>query len=74
MKMAKVITIKTVPNHKGLSMKVVSTINDQATPEQIFASLGLTGMVESYTLTKSMPLPIALEESFRLQREMRVRR
>ena len=74
MKMAKVITIKTVPNHKGLSIKVVSAINDQATPEQIFASLGLTGMVESYTLTKSMPLPVALEHSFKLQREMRVRK
>ena len=74
MKMAKVITIKTVPNHKGLSIKVVSAINDKATPEQIFASLGLTGMVESYTLTKSMPLPIALEEFFRLQREILVRR
>lgn len=70
MKMAKVITIKTVPNYKGLSIKVVSTINDQATPEQIFASLGLTGIVESYTLTMSMPLPVALEHSFKIQREM----
>ena len=74
MKMAKVITIKTVPNHKGLSMKVISAINDQATPEQIFASLGLTGQVESYTLTTSMPLPMALAESSKLQRKMGMRK
>lgn len=70
MKYAKVMTIKTCENAKGQHTELVLTINDKATPEMVFAHYGLTGSVESYTITKTMPLPMALKHSYQLQKKI----
>lgn len=70
MKFAKIITAKTFENNKGLAMKFVTTVSDKATPEQVFASMGLLGQIESYTVTPTMPLAVALKHSLQLQRKM----
>ena len=70
MKYAKVMTIKTRKNADGQHAELVMTINDKATPEMVFAHYGLTGSVESYTITKAMPLPMALKHSYQLQKKL----
>lgn len=70
MKFAKVVVARTHMNENGLLMNFVTTIPDTRTPEEVFAHMGLKGRVESYTVSPCMPLPIALEYSYQVQREL----
>lgn len=70
MKMAKVLTITTHEDNKGLTMKLVATIDAQATPEHFFAEAGLLGKVKSFEVSMVMPLPYALQHSFMLQKKL----
>ena len=74
MKFAKVITASTYENEQGLTMNFVTTVDAKTVPEKVFASMGLLGCIESYTVTPDMPLVIALEYSFQLQRKMGILR
>ena len=70
MKMAKVIVFKTYEGSTGKRLEAVATIHDKATPELFFQSAGLADRVESYTVSPAMPLPFALDYSYRLQKQM----
>lgn len=70
MKMAKVIVFKTYEGSTGKRLEAVATIHDKATPEMFFQSVGLAGRIESYTVSPVMPLPFALDYSYRLQKQM----
>ena len=70
MKIAKVIVFKTYEGSTGKRLEAVATIHDKATPELFFQSAGLADRVESYTISPVMPLPFALDYSYRLQKQM----
>lgn len=70
MKMAKVLTITTYENNKGLTMKLVATLDAKATPEQFFAEMGLIGRVKSFEVSMVMPLPYSMQHSFMLQKKL----
>ena len=70
MKMAKVIVFKTYEGSTGKRLEAVATIHDKATPEMFFQSAGLADRVESYMVSPVIPLPFALDYSYRLQKQM----
>jgi len=70
MKIAKVIVFKTYEGSTGKRLEAVATIHDKATPELFFQSAGLADRVESYTISPVMPLPFALDYSYRLQKQI----
>jgi len=70
MKMAKVLKITTYANAKGQSVIMVATIDANATPEEFFAHAGLLGRVKRFEISKTMPLPYALQHSFMIQKSL----
>ncbi len=67
-KMAKVITMKTLLNEEGYTILVVTTVDPSVTPEMAKFMYGIPGPIISSEETKSMPLTFALDYA-RRQRE-----
>lgn len=60
-KMAKVFTISTKYNAKGLMCNLVTTWSETATLDYVLNTLGIKrSEVAEYEVTNSMPLPFAL--------------
>ena len=68
-RMAKVITLRIRLNSKH-EMKIVTTVDPSMSPEMVCRSYGVRGIMISSEESNVMPLPFALNYSYRLQKQM----
>ena len=68
-KMAKVITMSIKLNRKHV-MKIVTTVDPVVTPEMACSMYGIRGHLVNSEVSSIMPLPMALDYSYRLQKKL----
>ena len=68
-KMAKVITVTTTRNAQGKMLKIVTTVADNADLNLVLLRMGLVAEFVTCEVSCSMPLPFALDYSYRLMKQ-----